>query len=168
MVLGSSSRRGGPARAISAPGGYRSTRSLTLRPLLGAVLLSHSVSPFYGGMVRALALGRGAARSRPLVLGARLGSVGGAMSVCAQPRCGTHTPPWSGLLMLNHQIHASTRSSAICISGVTSAWSCRTEMSVVAACGRRTRAKSVFGLTSWRCSQRAATSPHEGVLAWMS
>ena len=40
MVRGSSSRRGGPACAVSAPGGYRSTRSLRLRPLSGAVLLS--------------------------------------------------------------------------------------------------------------------------------
>ena len=168
MVRGSSSRRRGPARAVSAPCGYRSTRSLRLRPPSGAVLLSHSARPLYGGMLRALALGCGAARSRPPVLGAGLGSVGGAMNVWAQPRCGTHTPPWSGWLMLNHQIHASTRSSAICIPGVTSAWSCRTEMSVDAACGRGTTAKSLFGLKSWRCSRRAATSPHEGVLALMS
>ena len=31
-----------------------------------------------------------------LVLRAGLGSVCGAMSVCTQPRCGTHTPPWAG------------------------------------------------------------------------
>ena len=29
-------------------------------------------------------------------------------------------------------------------------------------------AKSLFGLTSWRCLRAAATSPHGGVLAWMS
>ena len=69
--------------------------SLRLRHLSGAVLLSQSARPFYGGMLRALALGCGAAHSRPLVLGAGLGSVGGATSVCAHPRCGTHTPPWS-------------------------------------------------------------------------
>ena len=90
------------------------------------------------------------------LLGVGLGSVGGAMSVCAQLRCRTHTHPWSGSLVLNHQIHVSTRSSAICIPGATSAWSCRTEMSVDAACGRGTTVKSLFGLTSWRCSRRAA------------
>ena len=65
MVLGSSSSPGGPARAVSAPGGYHSTMSLRLRPLSGAVLLSQSASPLYSGMLRALALGCGAARSRP-------------------------------------------------------------------------------------------------------
>ena len=107
-------------------------------------------------------------RSRPPVLGAGLGSVGGAMSVCAQPRCRTLTPPWSGWWKLNHQIHVSTRSSAICIPGLTSAWNCRTAMSVDAACCSGTTAKSLFGLTSWRCLQRAATSLHGGVLEWMS
>ena len=48
MVRGSSSRHGGPARAVPAPGGYRSTRSLRLRPLLGAVLLF----PFCQAFVR--------------------------------------------------------------------------------------------------------------------
>ena len=134
----------------------------------GAVLLSQSPGPLYGGMVRALALACGAAPSRPPVLGAGLGSVGGAMSVCAQPRCGTHTPPWCGWLKLNHQIHVSTRSSATCIPGLTSARSCRTEMLVAAACGRGTTGKSPIWLTSWRCPRRAATSPHGGVLAWMS
>ena len=66
---------------------------LRLRPLLRAVLLSHSARFMYGGMLRVLALGCGAARSRPPVLGAGLGFIGGAMSLCAQPRCGTHTPP---------------------------------------------------------------------------
>ena len=93
MVWGSSSRRRGPARAVSAPGWYRYTMSLRLRPRLGAVLLSHSARSLYGGMLRALALGYGAAHSRPPVLGPGLGSVGGAMSVCAHPKCGTHTPP---------------------------------------------------------------------------
>ena len=115
---------------------------LRLRPLSRAVLLSQSARTLYGGIWRLLALGCGAARSRPPALGAGLGSVGGAMSVCAKPTCGTHTPPWSGWLALNHQIHASTRSSAICVPGVTSAWSCRTKMSVVAACGRGTTAKN--------------------------
>ena len=93
MVLGSPSRGGGAARAVS---GYRSTMLLRLRPLLQAVLLSHSARSLYGGMLRVSALGGGAARSRPPALGAGLGSVGGAMNVCAQPRCGTHMPPWSG------------------------------------------------------------------------
>ena len=57
MVLGSSSRREGPACAVSAAGGYRSTMSLRLRPLSGAVLLFQSARPLYGGMLRALALG---------------------------------------------------------------------------------------------------------------
>ena len=118
--------------------------------------------------VEALALRCGAARSRPPVLGAGLGSFGNATSVCAQPRCGTHTPPWSGRLKLNHQIHASTRSSAICIPGVTSAGSCHTEMSVDVACGRGTAVNSLIGVTSWGCPRRAATSLHRGVLAWMS
>ena len=134
----------------------------------GAVLLSHSARPMYGGIFRALALGRGAIRSRPPVLGAGLGSVGGAMSVCAQPRCGTHMPPLSGWMMLNHQIHVSTSSSAICILGMTSAWSCGTDVSVDMACGRGTTAKNLFGLTSWRRPRRAATSPYGGGLAWMS
>ena len=112
---------------------------LRLRPLSRAVLLSQSARSLYGGVLRMLAPGCGAARSRPPVLGAGLGSLGGAMSVCAQPRFGTHTPPRSGWLMLNHQIDASTRLSAICVPGMTSAWSCRTKMSVVAACGRGTR-----------------------------
>ena len=70
--------------------------SLRLRPLSVAVVLSQSARALYGEMLRALALGCGAARSRPPVLGAGLRSVVGAMSVCVQPRCGTHTPPWSG------------------------------------------------------------------------
>ena len=168
MVLASSSFRGGPARAVSAPGGYHSTMSLRLRPLLGTVLLSQSARLLYGAMLRALALGCGAALSQPPVLGAGLGSVGGAMSVCAQLRCGTHTPPWSRWLKVNHQIPASTRLSAICIPGVTSASSYLTEISVDAACGTGTTAKSLFELTPWRCPRRAATSPHGGVLAWMS
>ena len=89
------------------------------------------------------------------------------MSMCAQPKCGNHTPPWSGWLTLHHQIHASTRSSAIRILGVTSTWSCRNEMMVDAACGRGTTAKSLFGWMSWRCLWRGATCPHGGVLAWM-
>ena len=96
-----------------------------------------------------------------------LGSVGGAMSVCTQPRCGTHTPPWAGWWVLNHQIHASTRLSETCAPGVTSACSCRTKISVVAPCGRGTTAKSLFGLTSRRCYRRAATSSLEGVEARM-
>ena len=123
--------------------------------------------PLYGEMRRVSGLGGGAARSRPPVLGAGLGSVGGAMSVCAQPRCGTHAPPWAGCWVLNHQIHASTRSSEICVPGVTSAWSSRTKISVVAASGRGTMAKSLFGLTSRRCSRRAANSSLEGVVGWM-
>ena len=111
-------------------------------------------------MLRALAPSCWAARSQPPVLGAGLGSVNGAMSVCVQPRRGNHTPPGSSWLKLNHQIHASTRSSAICIPGVTSAWSCRKKMSVDVARCRGTTAKSLFGLTSWRCLWRAATSPH--------
>ena len=88
-------------------------------PLSRAVLLSHSARPSYGGMWRVSPLGGGAARSRPRTLGAGLESVGGAMSVCAQPGCGTHMPPWSGWWVLNHQIHASTRWSVICVPGVT-------------------------------------------------
>ena len=68
-------------------------------------------------MRRVSAPGGGAARFRPPVLGAGLGSVGGAMSVCAQPRCGTHTPPRASWWVLNHQIYASTRSSEICVPG---------------------------------------------------
>ena len=94
---------------------------LRLRPLSRAALLSHSARSSYGGMLRVSAVGGRAARSRPQVLGAGLGSVGGAMSVCAQPRCGTHMPPWSGWWVLKHQIHVSTRSSVICVPGVTSA-----------------------------------------------
>ena len=75
--------------------------------------------------------------------------------------------PCSGWWVLNHQIHASPRSSMICVPGVVSAWSCRTKISVVAACGRGTTAKSLRGLTSWRCSWRAATSLLEGAVAWM-
>ena len=41
------------------------------------------------------------------------------------------------------------------------------KISVVAACGRGTTAKSLLGLTSWRCSRRAATSSLEGVTAGM-
>ena len=41
-------------------------------------------------------------------------------------------------------------------------------MWLAAACGRGTTAKSLFGLTSWRCLRRAASSPHGGVLARMS
>ena len=52
-------------------------------PLAGAVLLSDSARSLYSGMFRVLALGCVAACSRPPVLGAGLGSVGGAMSVCA-------------------------------------------------------------------------------------
>ena len=106
-------------------------------------------------MLRVLALGCGAACSRPPVLAAGLGSVSGAMSVCTQPKCGTHTPPWSGWLALNSQIKPSATSSVIGVPGATGAWSCRTKMLVVAACGRGTKAKSLFGLTSWRCSRRA-------------
>ena len=95
-------------------------------------------------MQRVSGLGGGAARSRPPVLGAGLGSVGGAMSVCTQPRCGTHTPPWAGCWVFNHQIHSSTRLSETCAPGVTSAWSCPTKISVVAACGRGTTAKSLM------------------------
>ena len=116
-------------------------------------------------MLRALGLGCGVARSRPPVLGAALGFVGDAMSVCAKPRCRTRTPPWSAWLKLKNQIQASTRWSAIRIPGVTSAWSCCTKMLVDPACGRGTTAKSLFGLTSWSCPWRAATSPHGGVLA---
>ena len=47
--------------------------------------------------------------------GAGLGFVDGTMNVCARPRCGTNTPPCSGWLALNHQIHGSTRLSAICV-----------------------------------------------------
>ena len=111
MVLGSPSRGGGAARAIS---GYRSTMLLRLRPLPRAVLLSHSAGSLYGGMLRVSALVGGAARSWPPVLGAGPGSVGGAMSLCAQPRCGTHMPPWFSWWVLNHQIHASIRLSVIC------------------------------------------------------
>ena len=136
MVLGSLSRHRGPTRAVSAPGRHRSNMVLRLRPLSRAVLLSRSARSLYGGILRVLLLGCGAARSWPPVMHAGLGSVGGAMSVCAQPRCLTHTLPWSNWFALNHQIHTSTRSSAICIPEVTSAWSCRTKMSVVAACGR--------------------------------
>ena len=93
VVVATFQHDGGPARAVSAPGGYQSTMSLRLRPLSVAVLLSRSARPLYGGMLRALALGCGAARSRPPVLGAGLGSVGGAMRVCAKPSCGTNTPP---------------------------------------------------------------------------
>ena len=141
-------------RAVPAPDGYRSAMSLRLRSLSGAVLLSQSAKPLCGGILRALALGCGLDRSRPPVPGAGPDSVGGAMSVCAQPRCGTQTPPWSGCLQLNHKIHASTRLSAICTPGVTRAWRCCTEMSVDAACGRGTTAKSLFGLMSWRCPRR--------------
>ena len=164
MVVGSRSRGRGAARAAS---GYSSAMFVRLCPLSRAVLLSHAARRSYSGMRRVSGLGGGAARSQPPVLGAGLGSVGGAMSVCAQPRCGTHTPPWAGWWVLNHQIHASTRSSEICVPGVTSAWSCRTKILVVAACGRGTTAKSLFGLTSRRCSQTAATSPLEDVVAWM-
>ena len=138
-----------------------------LRPLWRAVPLSHAARPSCGEMRRVSGLGGGAARSRPLVPGAGLGSVGRAMSVCTQPRCGTHTLPWAGWWVLNHQIHASTRSSEILVPGVTSAWSCCTKISVFAACGRGTTAKTLFGLTSWRCSRGAATSSLEGVVAWM-
>ena len=162
---------------MCAVSGYRSTMLLRLRPLLRAVLLSHSARPSYGGMRGVSALGGGAARSRPPVLGAGLRSVGGAMSVCAQPRCGTHTPPLSGCWVLNHQIHASTRSSAICVPGLTSAWGCRRKKSVVAACGGGTTAKSLLGLTPggvpgglplarsrvwWRGCRRAPSVPRRG------
>ena len=60
------------------------------------------------------------------------------MSVCTQPGCGTHTPPWVGWWVLDHQIHASMRSSEICVPGVTSAWSCGIKIWVVGACGRGT------------------------------
>ena len=132
MVLGSRSRGRSAARAAS---GYRSAMSVRLRPLLRAVLLFHVARPLHGGMRRVSGLGGGVARSQPPVLGAGLGSVGGAMSVCAQPTSGTHTPAWAGWWVLNHQIHASTRSSKICVPGVTSDWSCRTKISVV--CGVR-------------------------------
>ena len=163
MVLGSRSRGGGAARAVS---GYGAARLVRLSPVSRAVPLSHAARPSCGGMRRVSGLGGVAARSRPPVLGANLGSVGVAMSVCTQPRCGTHTPPWAGWLVLNHQIHASTRSSEICVPGLTSAWSCRTKISVVAACARGTAAASLFGLTSLRCSRRAATSSLEDVVAW--
>ena len=77
MLLGSHSRGGGAARAVS---GYRFTMLVRLRPLSRAVLLSHSARPSYGGMRRVSALGGGAARSWPLVLGGGLGSVGGAIT----------------------------------------------------------------------------------------
>ena len=124
MVLGSLSRGGGAARAVS---GYRSTMLGRLHPLSRAVLLSYSARTSYGGMRRVSALGSGAARSRPAVLGAGLGSVGSSFRMCAQPRCGTLMPPWSGWWVLNHQIHASTRSSVICVLGLTSASSCRSK-----------------------------------------
>ena len=145
----------------------RDARLVRLRPLSRAVPLSHAARPSCGGMRRVSGLGGGAARSRPPVLGAGLGSVSVAMSVCTQPRCGTHTPPLAGWWVFNHQIHASTRSSETCAPGLTSAWSCRTKTSVVAACGRGTTAKSLFGWTSRMCSRRAATSSLEGVEAWM-
>ena len=164
MVLGSHSRGGGAALAASE---YRSAMIVRLRPLSRAFLLSHAARPSYGGMRRVSGLGAGAARSQSPVLGAGLGSVSGAMSVCAQPRCGTHTPPRVGWWVLNHQIHPALRSSEICVPGVTSAWSCRTKISVVAACGGGTTAKSLLGLTSQRCSRKAATSSLEGVVAWI-
>ena len=164
MMLGSRSRGGG---AVCAPFRYRAARILRFRPLLRAVALSHAARPSCGGMRRFSGLGGRAARSQPPVLGEGLGSVGGAMSVCTQPRCGTHTPPSAGRWVLNDQIHVSTRLSETCAPGLTSAWSCRTKISVIAACGRGTAAKSLFGLMSQRCSRRAATSSLEGVVAWM-
>ena len=71
---------------------------MRLHPLSRAVPLSHAMRPSYGGIRRVSGLSGGAARSRPPVLGAGLGSVGGAMSVCTQPRCGTHTPPLGWLV----------------------------------------------------------------------
>ena len=136
-------------------------------PLSRAVLLSHAARFSCGGMRRVSVLGCGAARSRTPVLGAGLGSVGSAMSVCTLPRCGTHTPPWASWWVFNHQIHTSTRWSEICVLGLTSAWSCRTKILVVAACGRGPTAKSLFVLTFWRCSRRAANSSLEGVVGWM-
>ena len=56
MVLGSRSRGGGAARAIS---GYRSAMFLRLRPLSRDVLLSHAARPSYGGMRRVSVLGMG-------------------------------------------------------------------------------------------------------------
>ena len=147
-MSGSHLRGSGAARAVS---GYRAARLVRLRFLSRAVPLSHAARPSCVGMWRVSGLGGGAARSRPPVLGAGLGFVGGAMSVCTQPRCGTHTPPWAGWWVLNHKIHASTRSSETCALGMRSAWSCRTKISVVAVCGRGTTAKSLFGLTSGRC-----------------
>ena len=164
MVLGSRSRGRGAARAFS---GYRAARLVRLRPMLRAVPLSHAARPSCGGMQRVSGLGGRAARSRPSVLDAGLGSVGGAMTVCTQPRCRAHTPPWAGWWVLHHQIHALTRLSETCSAGMKGAWSCRTKISVVTACGRGTTAKSLFGLTSRRCSRRAATSSLEGVVAWM-
>ena len=70
--------------------------------------------------------------------------------------------------VLNHQIHASMRSSETCVPGVTSAWSCRTKIWVVGVCGRGTTAKSLFRSTLRRCSRRVATSSLEGMEAWMS
>ena len=89
------------------------------------------------------------------------------MNVCAQPRCGTHRAPWAGWWLLNHQIHAPKRSSEICVLAVTSAWSCHTKISVVAACSRGTTAKSLLGLTSRWCYRTAATSSLKGVVAWV-
>ena len=95
MVAESRSRRGGAARVVSGLWGARLVR---LCPLLRAVPLSRAARPACGGIRRLSGLGGGAARSRPPVLGAGLGSVGGAMSVCTQPRCGTHTPLWAGFV----------------------------------------------------------------------
>ena len=78
-------RQGRCARRLWVP--PRQAREVT--PLSRAVPLSQAARPSGGVMRRVSGLGDGAACFRPPVLGAGLGSVGGAMSVCTQPRCGS-------------------------------------------------------------------------------
>ena len=107
------------------------------------------------------------ARSRPPVLGAGLGSVGGAMSVCAQPRCGTHTPP------LGWQVGVEPPDPCFCkvVRDLCPGGDERLELphkdSGCSGVQQAEPATSLFMLLSRRCSRRAATSWLEGLVAWM-
>ena len=134
----------GGLTCASGPAVYRSTISRRLGPLSRAVQISQAARLLYGGMLKVSALSCGAGRSRPPGLDVGTGSVGGAMSVCAQARCGTLIRPWSGWCRLSHQIHTSMRLSRVRSLGVKSAWSCRTQIRV-GPCGKGPTAKRVLG-----------------------